>query len=125
SAALAGLSACIIGTGPEDRAVMCESTADCSGPEVCDLGVCWGDPPDTSSFAAVLIPPAGRPELAPTELTNISISPEGRIAGLEFGATVQLRGRITIACGENQTEACGDSALVPAQITVERAASFL
>jgi hypothetical protein len=121
----AAFGGCIIGTGPEDRAVMCESTADCTGTKICDLGVCWGDPPDTSLFAAVLIPPAGRPELAPTELTSIRIAPDGRIAGLEFSKTVQLRGRVTIACGEGEEEGCGDRALVPAQIIVERAASFL
>ncbi len=103
---------------------MCTVSDDCSGSAICDQGVCWGDPPDTSLFAAVIIPPADRPDLAPTELTNIRITDDGTIAGLDFHDTVQFHGRIVIGCGEVPTEDCGPSALVPAQVVVERQATF-
>ncbi len=104
-------------------ASMCDISSDCNGAQICDEGVCWGDPPDTSAFAAVLIPPADRPDLAPTELVDIGIAPDGTIVGLEFGPTVLVHGRVVLGCDARDAEACEDS-LVPAQITIERSATF-
>ncbi len=103
---------------------MCVSSDDCSGTAICDEGVCWGDPPDTTSFAAVLIPPADRPELALTELTDISIAADGQISGLQFGPTISLHGRIILGCAVDQQEGCGNAAPVPGQVLVERVSSF-
>jgi hypothetical protein len=103
---------------------MCTSTDECDGTAICDQGVCWGDPPDTTLFAAVVIPPADRPDLAPAEIAGVQIAPDGTISGLEFAETIQFHGRIIIGCGANQSEGCGPSALVPAQVIVERSASF-
>src|SRR5690606_7604301 len=87
--------------------------------------VCWGDPPGTAAFSAVAIPPANRPELAPTELTEISISADGTISGLEFSEAVALHGRIVLGCAEGQETECGALAPVPAQVVVERSSIFL
>ena len=63
------MAACIAAPGPDDRPA-CTSVADCNGVagEVCDEGVCWGDPP-IGSFAAVLSPAspdsAARTEVIP------------------------------------------------------------
>jgi hypothetical protein len=103
---------------------MCTSTDECSGTAICDEGVCWGDPPDTTLFAAVVIPPADRPDLAPAEISSVQIAADGTISGLEFAETIQFHGRIVIGCGADQTEGCGPSALVPAQIIVERSSNF-
>jgi hypothetical protein len=124
AAITATLGACVPVAPVADEYDMCESSADCSGSQICDIGVCWGDPPGTEQFAAVLIPPADRPDLAPTELTDFRIAPDGTITGLEFTKTIQLHGRIVIGCADGQTEGCGDTALVPAQVIVEREASF-
>lgn len=104
---------------------MCESSSDCdSQGQVCDEGVCWGDPPNTATLAVVLIPPSDRPDLAPTELTDIQIFEDGTIAGMEFMPTVSLHGRIVLGCAKGQVDGCGPDALVAAQVIVERAASF-
>ncbi len=106
----------------QPAAAMCQETEDCRGNQICDDGVCWGDPPDTSMFAAVLIPPADRPDLAPTELVDIVIGQDGTIAGLEFGASIWVHGRIILACSNEDTEPC--TTLVPAQVIVERDSGF-
>ncbi len=120
----AALTACLSEDAPKPTYDMCESTDDCSGTAICDNGVCWGDPPDTTLFAAVVIPPADRPDLAPAEIADIQIAPDGTISGLEFAQTIQFHGRVVIGCGVNQTEGCGPDALVPAQVVVERSSSF-
>ncbi len=104
---------------------MCEVASDCNGAQICDDGVCWGDPPDSSLFAAVIIPPADRPDLAPTEITNIGIAPDGTIQGLELGPTVLVHGRVELGCDTRSEDVCDDNLLVPAQITIERAAAFV
>ncbi|MCP4446214.1 MAG: hypothetical protein GY811_12850 [Myxococcales bacterium] len=91
---------------------------------MCDLGVCWGDPPDTSTFAAIIIPPANRPDLAPTELLDIGVAPDGTIRGLEFGETVLVHGRVVLGCDSRNEETCDSAPLVPAQVTIERSATF-
>lgn len=123
--AMALLAACLGEAKSSDLPVMCESSDECSGTAVCDKGVCWGDPPDTHALTAVLIPPADRPDLAPTELTSIAISADGYIADLRFGQAVLLHGRIILGCADEQTEGCGADAPVPAQVHVERASGFL
>jgi hypothetical protein len=109
-----------------DSPSMCSIDADCEGSEICDEGVCWGDPPAGGNFAALLMPPSDRPDLAPTELGTLSISADGFISGLEFGPTIQLHGRIVLGCGDGVEpgENCGPEALVPGQVIVERLSSF-
>lgn len=114
-----------------DGQAMCEVSTDCpSVNHLCDQGVCWGDPPDPRRFAAVLIPPADRSDLAPTELTQITIAPDGTIGGMDFGPTVTLHGRIELGCGSAKQIPNGDPAdcepntLIPAQVLIERTSSF-
>ncbi len=111
---------------------MCRVASDCrSADHICDEGVCWGDPPDPSQFAAVLIPPADRSDLAPVELTQLSIAVDGTITGMQFGETILLHGRVELGCGEEPVSpksdappTCVEGTLIPAQITIERSASF-
>ncbi len=119
-AVVAAMTGCLDAGQP--TATMCQETEDCRGNQICDDGVCWGDPPDTSTFAVVLIPPADRSDLAPTELVEIAISQDGTIAGLEFGASVWIHGRIVLACDDDDIEPC--QTLVPGQVIVERDSSF-
>ncbi|MBL4632225.1 MAG: hypothetical protein JKY56_00020 [Kofleriaceae bacterium] len=126
------MSGCLSKPAAESQG-MCEVSTDCpSLDHLCDQGVCWGDPPDSSGFAAVLIPPADRPDLAPTELTQIAISSDGTIASLDFGRTVTFHGRIELGCGaqtmppdpESGQEGCQPGTLIPAQVVIERASDF-
>lgn len=108
---------------------MCENSSDCdqASGEVCDEGVCWGDPPEDARFAAVIFPPLERPDLSFAIVDSLAISEDGTVAGLDFPEAVTIRGRVLLACPEGDGEVlytCGDGASVGAQITVERAAPF-
>ena len=121
-----GLAGCISNEKPDEP--MCEVSADCDAAagEVCDDGVCWGDPPEAAQFAAVLVPPAGRTDLPVTVLPLLSIAPDGVIAGIEFPDAVVVRGRVLLACPPEGVApyACGSEVSVGAQIRIERAAAF-
>lgn len=115
-AALAlGATACLSDTAPQDELPpMCEITADCdhAAGEVCDEGVCWGDPPEQVAFGAVLLPPEGRIDLVPTEIPSLSITRDGTIEDLAFADTVTLSGRVVLAVDRGSS--------VAAQIKVRR-----
>lgn len=107
----------------EPQGFQCERNSDCDtlAGQICDEGICWGDPPEGSEFAALVVPPADRQDLALTEIDRLSIAPDGTIADLEFAETVLVSGVVSMACSPG--EDC-DSEPVVAQVTVSRAASF-
>ena len=127
-AGLVGAAGCISAETPPQIAPMCESMADCDGAagEVCDEGVCWGDPPASASFAAVLVPPAERSDLAVAVVPLLAIGADGSIGGLAFPGVTRISGRVLLACPENDAAAypCGEQGSVAAQLVVERAAGF-
>ncbi|MCA9673794.1 MAG: hypothetical protein H6708_26370 [Kofleriaceae bacterium] len=118
AAALAG--GCLDLIGAPDAPVQCEQTSDCneSRGEVCDEGVCWGDPPQ-ADLAAILGPPAGRGDLAPTELTRIDVRDDGWMNELALEAPVTLHGRIEAECGQ-----CPGGLTIAATIQVRRVSSI-
>jgi hypothetical protein len=95
----------------------CDTHADCNTTrgEVCEEGVCWGDPPE-GPFAVAIAPPAGDTTVALTETTAIAIQDDGWITGLVMSSSVMLRGRIAAVC-----EGCRDGVAVPAEVRVRRA----
>lgn len=118
SLALAG---CIDVLGPPGGAEpMCEVTSDCNvaAGQVCDQGICWGDPPEDIRFAAILVPPADRPDLVRTELPDLSIADDGAVAGLDFVAPKTLSGQVRITCLDSSQ--CDPTASVSARITAKR-----
>lgn len=124
--ALAALPACI-DTGPTPPAIppMCEVSADCDSGETCDQGVCWGDPPAETTFAAVLVPPADRPDLAVTGIPALDIAQDGTISNLSFGPSVTITGRVALACSDAvEVDTCGTDTSIAAQIEVTRAAEI-
>lgn len=108
------LAACVDLTGAP--APECETTDDCNAGagEVCDEGVCWGDPP-AGVYAFLVGPPAERPDLAPTELIDVDIRSDGWLDDLAVDPAVYLHGRIIADC-----DACRTDATVAASITVRR-----
>src|SRR5262249_34698510 len=66
-AALVLLAGCL--EVPKAPGQECATNSDCNtaAGEVCDEGVCWGNPP-TGMFAATVSPPAVREELVATEI---------------------------------------------------------
>lgn len=107
-------------------APMCETNADCdtANGESCDQGICWGDPPEDVTFAAVLVPPEGNTELARTELGMLTIARDGSISDMWFSPTITVSGRVLLACDAENT-ACDPSISVAAQVRVRRASDIL
>jgi len=70
---------CISGVDDGGVEPMCVETADCDQAhgEVCDDGVCWGDPPEGVTFAAVLVPPDDRTDLPVAVVPALSIAADG------------------------------------------------
>src|SRR5699024_5276000 len=79
---------------------MCRDSSDCDSAhgEVCDEGVCWGDPPDDITFAAVLVPPDDRTDLPVAVIPALSIAADGTIVGLVFPQAITVSGRVLLAC---------------------------
>jgi hypothetical protein len=102
---------------------MCETTSDCDQAqgEVCDEGVCWGNPPP-GPFAAVISPPSTRHDLVPRELPQVEIPDFGWMGDLALEAPVLLNGRIVQFCPPPMT-GC-DSTTLGATVTVSRRSQF-
>ncbi len=84
---------------PEGPQPECEKTSDCDSTngEVCEEGVCWGNPPE-GTFAAVISPPSDRANLVAKELTQLVISEQGWLSGLQLERPVSISGRIDAVC---------------------------
>jgi len=122
---------CISGVDDGGVEPMCSETADCDQAhgEVCDDGVCWGDPPEDVVFAAVLVPPDDRTDLPVAVIPALSIADDGTIVGLDFPPAVTVSGRVLLACPPVEQDPdpsydCGPERSVSAQITIERASPF-
>ena len=112
------LPACL--SVPSEQAAMCESTADCDSAngEICDDGVCWGNPP-AGTFAAIVSPPASRTTLASQEIPQIVINPDGWIDLLHLEKPITYSAEL--AC---QAPIACEDAMLAATITVTRPSTF-
>lgn len=106
--------------------VMCEVTADCAGAgQVCDEGVCWGDPPEGAQFAALLVPPDGRDDLVRTDIGELLIAADGWFGDLGFADSIVVSGRISLSCDEDADPTlCDDTTSIAAQVRVQRPSSI-
>ncbi|MBP8807195.1 MAG: hypothetical protein KBG48_24295 [Kofleriaceae bacterium] len=129
--ALAIVAATAAGCLPEadgdDARVECEATDQCNAAagEVCDQGVCWGDPPP-GRWSAIVSPPAElRGSWAKTALADLTIGPDGTLAdgALRLDAAIRLRGEITIPCPAVLPGCTGRRGL-PGQVRLWRPAGF-
>lgn len=115
---------------PDGAAPMCHVDSDCDHlrGEVCQEGVCWGNPPP-GTFAAVVSPPSTRHDLIPRELSRVDISASGWISGgiagglddIALDAPVLLSGRLTSFCPLSTP--C-DPMPLGGTVTVSRASRF-
>jgi hypothetical protein len=78
---------------------MCHSTNDCDRAhgEVCEEGVCWGDPPP-GPFAAVVSPPSSRQDLVAREIPQLAIPDFGWLGDLSLEAPVLFTGKLVAFC---------------------------
>jgi hypothetical protein len=99
---------------------MCESTSDCdvANGEICDDGICWGNPPP-GTFAAILSPPSSRATLASQEIPQLVINRDGWIDQLQLDKALVYQA--TLAC---QAPITCDAAALSATITVTRPSTF-
>jgi hypothetical protein len=74
-----------------------QSDCDTTNGEVCEEGVCWGNPPE-GTFAAVISPPSDQPDLVAKELTQLVISEPGWLSGLMLERPVSISGEIDAVC---------------------------
>ena len=105
---------------PEPGASMCSTSSDCDQThgEVCDDGVCYGNPPSVP-LAAIVSPPSVRTDLVAAEFPQLTIPPNGLLPDLTLDAPISFAGRV-----EAQCTTC-DQSTVAAQITVTRPSQFM
>ena len=117
-ALLLALPACL--SVPSEEEPMCEVTADCdhANGEICDDGICWGNPP-AGMFSAIVSPPSSRTSLVSQEIPNLVINQDGWIDQLTVPKPLAYTAKL--ACQAPMT--CED-ALLDATITVTRAPRF-
>jgi len=118
---LGSLAGCL--SVPDGPAPMCHVSSDCNTDqgEVCEEGVCWGDPPP-GPFAAVISPPSTRRDLVPREFAEIAIPPAGWMGDLPLERAVSFTGRIVASCPPPMN-GC-DSTTLGATVTVTRSSQF-
>lgn len=119
AAAAALLPACL--EVPDKDPPMCKVTADCDEGELCDEGVCWGNPP-MGAFAAVVSPPSARgADLVSREVPVLPISPDGWIEDIHLDDAVTFKGRLQAQC-EGPLPCSGRK--LGASITISRPSVF-
>ena len=114
------LAGCLdVPSGPEAE---CSTTSDCDSAsgEVCDEGVCWGNPPQ-GMYAVVISPPSSRKDLVPRELITPKIAPDGWLSDLTLDKPSVFTGRIEAMCVAPL--AC-DRTAIATTITITRPSSF-
>jgi hypothetical protein len=84
---------------PEGVAPMCHTDNDCdrSHGELCEEGVCWGNPPP-GPYAAVVSPPSSRQDLVAREIPQLVIPDHGWVGDLTLEVPVLLSGKLVAFC---------------------------
>jgi hypothetical protein len=113
-------AACLPNPGGLPVAPECHVDADCPvAGEVCDEGLCWGDPPP-GMYAALIAPPASTHDLVVTEVPDLAIPFDGDVGNQIIQAPVQIGGRVHLSCQAPAPVGCDPTAAVGATITVVR-----
>jgi hypothetical protein len=121
AALAAALGGCI--SAPEGVAPMCHSDNDCdrSHGEVCEEGVCWGDPPPVA-YGALVSPPSSRQDLVAREIPQLVIPDFGWVGDLALEAPVLMSGKFVAFCPPPLL-ACDPTPLA-GTVTVSRSPQF-
>jgi hypothetical protein len=120
---------CIETTPPPADPIECTTDAECNtgAGEVCDDGVCWGNPP-TTMYAAVLGPSAEYASIAAqTEVASVLFSPDGWFGdgvtgGLTLVDAMRVSGQVKAPCPPVLNE-CTGYLIVPGTIKWSRESS--
>lgn len=97
AAATVTLGGCL--SVPPGLPPMCHSDSDCdrSHGELCEEGVCWGNPPP-GPYAAVVSPPSSRTDLVAREIPQLVIPDHGWVGDLTLEVPVLLSGKLVAFC---------------------------
>lgn len=97
AAATAALGSCL--SVPGGPAPMCHSDNDCDRAhgELCEEGVCWGNPPP-GPFAAMISPPSSRQDLVASEIPQLVIPDHGWVGDLTLEVPVLMSGKLVQFC---------------------------
>ncbi len=103
-----------------------DNDCDMAHGEVCEQGICWGQP-DAHTFAAVLLPDSdGAQPYAATEIPRLTISTGGRIEELVIEEARTIRGRVLLSCAaQGMPDDCDVQRPVAASIDVRRPSRIL
>lgn len=109
-------------TIPEPPTPECTVDSDCNTAmgEVCWTNQCYGGP-TSGTFAAVLVPPAVRPDLIAIEVPDLPLPANGDFGTLDLETPVHITGRVEAFCPDQQT--CSQTS-VEATVLVTRAPLF-
>jgi len=121
SCVLAALTACL--SVPETPTPMCDEQIQCDtvNGEVCEAGVCWGNPP-SGAFAGVLSPPSTRQDAVPRELPPFVLERDGWMGEIQFDAPLLFNGRVVASCPAPMT-GC-ETGAIASTITIARGSQF-
>lgn len=108
---------------PDEREPQCRKTSDCeqAAGEVCEDGVCWGDPP-VFEMAAIVGPPGDAKDLVPAEMTPLTILPSGLLPQLALGSPITVRSQVVRDCPMGMPSC--PTVPVAATISITRPSSF-
>lgn len=113
------LAGCLsVPDGPEP---MCQVTADCDSGEVCDEGICYGNPP-AGPFAAAVAPPTERTDLVVGEYRELFIAQDGWLGTIQLPEPVTYSGTIRARC--DAPLVCDANLSIAATIIVSRPAQI-
>ena len=119
AAALLVLAGCLeVPAGPGQE---CVTTDDCNSGEVCEEGICWGNPPG-GSWAATLSPPAVREDLVATEISVLEMPGDGWLGDVSLEAPVTISGRVEAVCPASQMNCPSTS--IAAEVRFTRPSRF-
>ncbi len=85
---------------PDGKAPECKLTSDCDtvNGEVCDEGVCYGNPP-AGMFVAIVSPPSERKaELVSRELSSLEVASDGQLGDIALEEPVTYMGQLRLLC---------------------------
>jgi hypothetical protein len=107
---------------PDQGQPTCTTNDDCdrSTGQVCDEGVCWGNPPP-GPWAAVVGAPDSQSGLIAVELPSVTIPDAGWLGDLTLDAPVTVSGRVEAVC--QQPMPCDPTSL-EATVTISRPSLF-
>lgn len=107
---------------PRGAGQECNVDSDCNtaAGEVCDEGLCYGNPP-AGNYAGALSAPIERADLISTEIPSLALPPNGHLPDLALETPVTFSGRVEAYCAASAS--CSTMSIA-AEVRVTRPSRF-